>query len=101
MSLVTTFGSCDPLYGSLIRCQKGVEKPQPILSLVLVYPRHQRRLPPLHRHVADGRYVQDFGACIAAHGFQFLEHSFQDSDRLLFTHLPNHLSYHETRSEAF
>jgi hypothetical protein len=32
--------------------------------------------------VSDGRYVQDFGAGVAAHGLQILEHFFWDSYRL-------------------
>jgi hypothetical protein len=60
-----------------------------ILLLVLVYPHDQRGLPSLHRHVSDGRYVQDFGAGVAAYGLQFLEYFSWDSDWLLLAHPPN------------
>jgi hypothetical protein len=36
-----------------------------------------------------GRYVQDLGAGVAAHGLQFLEHFFRYSDRILLAHPPN------------
>ena len=75
MSLTTSLGSCEPIYGSLIICSKSVEETLAILLLVLVYPHDQRRLPFLHRHVLHGRYVQDFGAGVAAHGLQFLKHT--------------------------
>ena len=69
VSLVTSFGFCGPIYGSLILCQKTVEKALAILLLVLVYPHDQRRLVRLQRYVSDGRYVQDFSAGVAAHSF--------------------------------
>jgi hypothetical protein len=64
-----------------------------ILLRVLVYPHDQRGLPSLHRHVSYGRYVQDFDAGVAAHGFQFLEHFFRDLDWLLLAHPPNYLHH--------
>src|SRR5215212_11669290 len=82
VSLVTSFGSCGPIYDSLFLCLKTIEQTLTILLLVLVYPHDQRRLVRLHRHVPDGRYVQDFGAGVAAYGLQFLEHVSWDSDRL-------------------
>src|SRR5918995_7296227 len=53
--LVTSFGYCGPIYGSLIICPKTVEQTLTVLLLVLVYPHDQRRLPSLHCHVSDGR----------------------------------------------
>ena len=45
----------------------------------------------LHRNVSDGRYVQDFGAGVAAHGLQFLEHFSWNPYRLLLAHPPKDL----------
>ena len=97
VSLVTSFGSCRLIYGSLILCQKAVEKALTILLLVLVYPHNQRGLVRLHRHVSNGRYVQYFGAGVAAHGFQFLEHFSWDSYRFSPAHLPHILRYQDRR----
>jgi hypothetical protein len=69
LSLITSFGFCDPIYGSLIICLKTIEQTLSILLLVPVYPHDQRGLASLHRHVADGRYVQNFGAGVAAYRF--------------------------------
>src|SRR5829696_805292 len=93
VSLATSLGSCGPIYGCLFLCQKSVEQAPAILFLVRVYPHDQRRLPSLHRLVSDSRYVQDFGAGMAAHGFQILEHFFRDPDRLLLAHPPNILRH--------
>src|SRR5919107_2331634 len=94
VSLATSFGSCGPIYDSLILCQKTVEQSEPILLLVLVYPHHQRGLASLHRHVAHGRYVQHFSVSVAAYGLQFLEHFFWNADLLLLAHPTNILRHH-------
>jgi len=44
--------------------------------------------------VSDGRYIQDFGAGVAAYRFQFLEHFSWDSDWLLPAHLVSILRCH-------
>jgi hypothetical protein len=85
--LVTSFESCGPIYGSLILCLETVEKALAILLLVLVNPHNQGGLLRLHRHVSDGRYIQNLGAGVAAHGLQFLEHYFWNSYRLLLANL--------------
>ena len=97
MSLATSFGSCGPIYCSLIICLKTVEKTLAILLLVLVYPHHQRGLARLHGHMPHGRYIQNLGAGVAAYGLQFLEHFFWNADRLLPAHLPNILRHQDRR----
>ena len=97
MSLATSLGSCGPIYGCLILCPKSVEKALAILLLVLVYPHHQRGLVRLHGHMAHGRYIQNLGEGVAAHGLQLLEHFSWDSDRSLPTHLPNILPHQDRR----
>ena len=63
---------------------------------MLAYSHDQRGLPSLHRYVSDGRYVQDFGASVAAYGLQFLENFSWDSDWFLPAHLP-HILRHQDR----
>jgi hypothetical protein len=94
VSLTTSSGSCGPILRSLILCLKAVEQTLAIHLLVLVDPHYQRGFPSFHRHVSDGRYVQDFGAGVAAHGFQFLEHLLWNSGWLLLAHPSNILRHH-------
>jgi hypothetical protein len=95
VSLITYFGSCGPIYDSLILCLETLgHTPLAILLLVLVYPHDQRGFACLHRHVAHSRYIQDFSAGVAAYRFQFLEDVFRESNRLLLAHLPNTLRHH-------